>query len=191
MTARDKFWQTALHIAAANRAMRCTEALLSHVSSVNMADRTGRSALHHAAHSGCHEVRPLLLPPIVSAPESESLDVARIASFTQLPSQHRFTERTWPRPKPHNAHGLVCPCVTLEDASNLVFLGFYTCSENETTTKKAQRDLCLGNIPYTTTKKKIHVRLSFHNRQRFSSHADFMSVYQRPLTHHSAGTFAR
>lgn len=57
VTARDKFWQTALHIASANRAMRCTEALLAQISSVNMADRTGRSALHHAAQSGCHEVR--------------------------------------------------------------------------------------------------------------------------------------
>lgn len=63
VTARDKFWQTALHIASANRAMRCTEALLAHISSVNMADRTGRSALHHAAQSGCHEVRHLLLHP--------------------------------------------------------------------------------------------------------------------------------
>lgn len=56
VTARDKFWQTALHIAAANRATRCVEALLPHVTSPNMADRTGRAPLHHAAQSGYQEV---------------------------------------------------------------------------------------------------------------------------------------
>lgn len=56
VTARDKFWQTPLHIAAANRATRCVEALLPHVTSLNMADRTGRAPLHHAAQSGYQEV---------------------------------------------------------------------------------------------------------------------------------------
>lgn len=55
--ARDKFWQTPLHVAAANRATRCAEALLTHLSNLNMADRTGRTALHHAAQSGFQEVR--------------------------------------------------------------------------------------------------------------------------------------
>lgn len=54
--ARDKFWQTPLHVAAANRATRCAEALLTHLSNLNMADRTGRTALHHAAQSGFQEV---------------------------------------------------------------------------------------------------------------------------------------
>lgn len=55
--ARDKFWQTPLHVAAANRATRCAEALLTQLSNLNMADRTGRTALHHAAQSGFQEVR--------------------------------------------------------------------------------------------------------------------------------------
>lgn len=54
---RDKFWQTPLHVAAANRATRCAEALLTQLSNLNMADRTGRTALHHAAQSGFQEVR--------------------------------------------------------------------------------------------------------------------------------------
>ena len=54
--ARDKFWQTPLHVAAANRASRCAETLLSQLVNLNMADRTGRSALHHAAQSGFQEV---------------------------------------------------------------------------------------------------------------------------------------
>lgn len=54
--ARDKFWQTPLHVAAANRATRCAEALLPQLSNLNMADRTGRTALHHAAQSGYMEV---------------------------------------------------------------------------------------------------------------------------------------
>lgn len=59
--ARDKLWQTPLHVAAANRAIRCAEVLLTHLSNLNMADRTGRTALHHAAQSGFQEVS--LQPP--------------------------------------------------------------------------------------------------------------------------------
>lgn len=55
--ARDKFWQTPLHVAAANRATRSAEALLTQLSNLNMADRTGRTAMHHAAQSGFQEVR--------------------------------------------------------------------------------------------------------------------------------------
>ena len=54
--ARDKFWQTPLHVAAANRATRCAETLLPQLSNLDMADRTGRTALHHAAQSGFQEV---------------------------------------------------------------------------------------------------------------------------------------
>ncbi|NWZ17001.1 ANR52 phosphatase, partial [Agelaius phoeniceus] len=54
--ARDKHWQTPLHVAAANRATKCVEALLPLLSTVNVADRTGRTALHHAVHSGHLEV---------------------------------------------------------------------------------------------------------------------------------------
>lgn len=56
VNARDKFWQTPLHVAAANRATRCAEALIPKLSSLNVADRSGRTALHHAAHSGHVEV---------------------------------------------------------------------------------------------------------------------------------------
>ncbi|XP_042171027.1 serine/threonine-protein phosphatase 6 regulatory ankyrin repeat subunit A-like [Oncorhynchus tshawytscha] len=45
VNARDKNWQTPLHIAAANKAVRCAEALV--LSNVNMSDR----ALHHAAYT--------------------------------------------------------------------------------------------------------------------------------------------
>uniref|UniRef100_A0A673YDF4 Ankyrin repeat domain 52 n=1 Tax=Salmo trutta TaxID=8032 RepID=A0A673YDF4_SALTR len=58
---RDKFWQTPLHVAAANRATRCAETLIPKLSSLNVADRFGRTALHHAAHSGHMEMVNLLL----------------------------------------------------------------------------------------------------------------------------------
>ncbi|NXY57368.1 ANR52 phosphatase, partial [Callaeas wilsoni] len=56
VNARDKHWQTPLHVAAANRATKCVEALVPLLSTVNVADRTGRTALHHAVHSGHLEV---------------------------------------------------------------------------------------------------------------------------------------
>lgn len=59
VNARDKLWQTPLHVAAANRATKCAEALAPLLSSLNVADRSGRSALHHAVHSGHLEVRPI------------------------------------------------------------------------------------------------------------------------------------
>uniref|UniRef100_A0A7N6AJ32 Ankyrin repeat domain 52 n=1 Tax=Anabas testudineus TaxID=64144 RepID=A0A7N6AJ32_ANATE len=58
--ARDKFWQTPLHVAAANRATRCAEALLTQLSNLNMADRTGRTALHHAAQRHVDVVKLML-----------------------------------------------------------------------------------------------------------------------------------
>lgn len=56
VNARDKYWQTPLHVAAANRATKCVEAIIPLLSTVNVADRTGRTALHHAVHSGHLEV---------------------------------------------------------------------------------------------------------------------------------------
>lgn len=56
VNARDKNWQTPLHIAAANKAVRCAEALVPQLSNVNVSDRAGRTALHHAAFSGHLEV---------------------------------------------------------------------------------------------------------------------------------------
>uniref|UniRef100_A0A3Q3M2F6 Ankyrin repeat domain 28b n=1 Tax=Mastacembelus armatus TaxID=205130 RepID=A0A3Q3M2F6_9TELE len=61
VNARDKNWQTPLHIAAANKAVRCAEALMPLLSNVNVSDRAGRTALHHAAFSGHLEMVRLLL----------------------------------------------------------------------------------------------------------------------------------
>lgn len=56
VNARDKNWQTPLHVAASNKAVRCAEALAPLLSNVNVSDRAGRTALHHAAFSGHVEV---------------------------------------------------------------------------------------------------------------------------------------
>lgn len=56
VNARDKNWQTPLHVAASNKAVRCAEALVPLLSNVNVSDRAGRTALHHAAFGGHLEV---------------------------------------------------------------------------------------------------------------------------------------
>ncbi|CAG11131.1 unnamed protein product [Tetraodon nigroviridis] len=61
VNARDKNWQTPLHVAASNKAVRCAEALVPLLSNVNVSDRAGRTALHHAAFSGHVEMVKLLL----------------------------------------------------------------------------------------------------------------------------------
>ena len=44
VNARDKNWQTPLHIAAANKAVKCAEALVPLLSNVNVSDRAGSTA---------------------------------------------------------------------------------------------------------------------------------------------------
>lgn len=56
VNARDKNWQTPLHVAAANKAVKCAEVIIPLLSSVNVSDRGGRTALHHAALNGHMEV---------------------------------------------------------------------------------------------------------------------------------------
>lgn len=56
VNARDKFWHTPLHMAAAKWATGCALALIPHVCSLDVADRSGRTPLHHAAYSGHGEV---------------------------------------------------------------------------------------------------------------------------------------
>lgn len=59
VNARDKNWQTPLHVAAANKAVKCAEVIIPLLSSVNVSDRGGRTALHHAALNGHMEVSVL------------------------------------------------------------------------------------------------------------------------------------
>jgi len=59
VNARDKNWQTPLHVAAANNAISCAELLLPLVASINTSDRGGRTSVHHAAYNGHFEVTGL------------------------------------------------------------------------------------------------------------------------------------
>ncbi|RXM27791.1 Serine/threonine-protein phosphatase 6 regulatory ankyrin repeat subunit B [Acipenser ruthenus] len=62
VNARDKSWQAPLHVAAANKALRCAEVIIIPLlSSVNVSDRGGRTALHHAVLNGHVEMVNLLL----------------------------------------------------------------------------------------------------------------------------------
>lgn len=56
-----RLWQTPLHIAAAYDAYNCVERLLSVVPNPNVTDRSGRTALHHAAYNGHTFVAELLI----------------------------------------------------------------------------------------------------------------------------------
>lgn len=80
VNARDKLWQTPLHVAAANRATKCAEALAPLLSSLNVADRSGRSALHHAVHSGHLEVRTMLVGAVSPSPPTHSFRVSGLGA---------------------------------------------------------------------------------------------------------------
>jgi len=56
VNARDKNWQTPLHVAAANNAVKCAEYIIPCLTNVNVSDRSGRTSLHHAAFNGHIEV---------------------------------------------------------------------------------------------------------------------------------------
>lgn len=56
INARDRHWQTPLHIAAANNAVQCADNLIPLLPNINVTDRGGRTSLHHAAYNGHHEV---------------------------------------------------------------------------------------------------------------------------------------
>jgi len=56
VNARDKNWQTPLHVAAANNAVKCAEFIIPCLTNVNVSDRSGRTSLHHAAFNGHLEV---------------------------------------------------------------------------------------------------------------------------------------
>lgn len=59
--ARDRLWQTPLHVAAANNAYECVELLADHVPNIDVTDRSGKTALHHAAHNGHNYIADLLI----------------------------------------------------------------------------------------------------------------------------------
>ena len=61
VNARDKNWQTPLHVAAANNAVKCAEYLIPMLTNVNVSDRAGRTSLHHAAFNGHVEVYFLVI----------------------------------------------------------------------------------------------------------------------------------
>lgn len=56
INARDRYWQTPLHVAAANNAVLCADNLIPLLPNINVTDRGGRTSLHHAAYNGHHEV---------------------------------------------------------------------------------------------------------------------------------------
>lgn len=99
VNARDKNWQTPLHTAAANKAVKCAEALVPLLSNVNVSDRAGRTALHHAALSGHGEVGAALPSVTLCAPTPVTNELTCPASFYLcLPSsnpQTSFHHNSW------------------------------------------------------------------------------------------------
>ena len=52
VNARDKYWRTPFHVAAAQGAVACVELLEPKIGNINITDRAGRSGLHHACYAG-------------------------------------------------------------------------------------------------------------------------------------------
>lgn len=77
VSARDKLWQTPLHVAAANNALTCAQAILAHqerrqaslsggashlkFNFLDISDKFGRTCLHHAVFNGHVQMARLLL----------------------------------------------------------------------------------------------------------------------------------
>ncbi|OQR70923.1 serine/threonine-protein phosphatase 6 regulatory ankyrin repeat subunit C-like [Tropilaelaps mercedesae] len=76
VSARDKLWQTPLHVAAANNAFTCAQAILAHqerrqaatngsahlkFNFLDISDKFGRTCLHHAVFNGHVQMARLLL----------------------------------------------------------------------------------------------------------------------------------
>lgn len=76
--AREKNWMTPLHLAAHNNHIPCAgmyislyyyvtifiiliEAIIAHLANIDVADRTGKTSLHHACYNGHVEVRILYI----------------------------------------------------------------------------------------------------------------------------------
>ena len=61
VNARDKYWRTPFHVAAASNSLGCAAALLARLANINITDRAGRSGRHHAAYCGHREMVELLV----------------------------------------------------------------------------------------------------------------------------------
>ena len=64
VNARDKYWRTPFHVAAAQGAVECVELLEPKIGNINITDRAGRSGLHHACYAGHVSMVSWLLPSV-------------------------------------------------------------------------------------------------------------------------------
>ncbi len=52
VNARDKNWQAALHVCATYNSFNCAKLIIPLMQNIDVTDRSGRSALSHAAFNG-------------------------------------------------------------------------------------------------------------------------------------------